>query len=77
MFPLLLVSIVITALAGWFANPVWWVASAVLAYLAVRYRQGYLGYDAEYRAYRERRIRQDRWDKRYRAERGNRASKSK
>ncbi len=73
MFPLLLVSIVITAVAGWFANPVWWVATAVLAYLAVRYRQGYLSYDAEYRAYRERRIRQDRWDRRYRRERGGAA----
>ncbi|MFH8403185.1 hypothetical protein ACH4FX_00225 [Streptomyces sp. NPDC018019] len=72
MFPLLLVSSLITIAAG-FADPVWWVATAVLVYLAVRYRQGYLGYDAEYRAYRERRIRQDRWDRRYRAERGGAA----
>ncbi|MFK8847515.1 hypothetical protein [Streptomyces sp. Ac-502] len=72
MFPLLLVSFLLTVAAG-FANPVWWLASAVLLYLAVRHRQGYLGYDAEYRAYRERRIRQDRYDKRYRAERGSTA----
>ncbi|GCD36685.1 MULTISPECIES: hypothetical protein [Streptomyces] len=72
MFPLLLVSFLLTVAAG-FANPVWWLASAVLLYLAVRFRQGYLSYDAEYRAYRERRIRQDRYDKRYRAERGGAA----
>ncbi|MEV5594733.1 hypothetical protein [Streptomyces sp. NPDC052496] len=76
MFALLLVSFLLTAIAG-LANPVWWLASAVLLYLAVRFRQGYLGYDAEYRAYRERRIRQDRYDRRYRAERGGGAAKGK
>ncbi|MFH8345826.1 hypothetical protein [Streptomyces sp. NPDC018045] len=69
MFPLLLVAIVITVVAG-FSTPLWWVAAAILVYLTVRYRQGYLVNDPDYRAYRERRIRQDRYDRRYRAERG-------
>ncbi|MEU2788382.1 hypothetical protein [Streptomyces sp. NPDC007100] len=74
MFPLLLVSIVLTVIAG-FASPLWWVASAVLVYLTVHYYRGFLRFDPEYRVYRERRIRQDRYDRRYRRERGTRAGR--
>lgn len=72
MFALLLIFLV--ALFGFgFLPPLWWVLLAVLAYGVVRRRphrgggrsRGDGSGPGDYRAYQERRLRQERWDRRY------------
>ncbi|MFJ9820276.1 hypothetical protein ACIRU3_34410 [Streptomyces sp. NPDC101151] len=61
-----------------FADHTWWLAAAALVYLYVKYGRGSPGaappagsgvLPDSYRAYRERRDRQARWERRYRRER--------
>ncbi|MFE9646682.1 hypothetical protein ACFYO0_21715 [Streptomyces sp. NPDC006365] len=80
MGTLIILAILVLAVMG-FSNPVWWIAAAALLYLHVRY--GHTGpstssggpagsparADESYRAYRQRRDRQARWERRYRRER--------
>ncbi|MFD6907414.1 hypothetical protein [Streptomyces sp. NPDC060077] len=66
MFALLL--IFLAALFGFgFLHPLWWVLLAVLAYGVVRRRphRGDGSGPGDYRAYQERQLRQERWDRRY------------
>ncbi|CAM5365758.1 hypothetical protein GCM10010329_85410 [Streptomyces spiroverticillatus] len=68
MVVLLGICVVVLVLMG-FSQPAWWLAAAVLVYLAVWYGKGSVhradgqgGY-GEYRARREQR---DKWDRKYR-----------
>ncbi|HEY8982398.1 MAG TPA: hypothetical protein VIU15_22775 [Streptomyces sp.] len=67
-----IVGIVVLVVLG-FGNHVWWLA-AVALYLLLRRPSGAVenGRPGSYQAYRERRDRQARWERRYRRERSRR-----
>ncbi|MEU5343812.1 MULTISPECIES: hypothetical protein [unclassified Streptomyces] len=83
MGTLIILAILALVVLG-FNNPVWWLAGAALLYLNFRYGrtgQGTTGSssargpsgssprgDNDYRAYRQRRDQQARWERRYRRE---------
>ncbi|MBW5423573.1 hypothetical protein GKQ77_18745 [Streptomyces sp. BG9H] len=67
--------ILLVALSGLgFLNALWWLAAAVLVFVAVRYGRGHAdsrgrGDGFEYSDYRDRRDRDNRWERRYRRQR--------
>lgn len=67
MLPFVLVVIVVLFAMG-FSNPLLWVAAGILLYIVVSAGRGGLTRDPEYLQYRERRIRNARYEKRFRRE---------
>ncbi|MFI6640174.1 hypothetical protein [Streptomyces sp. NPDC050504] len=67
MLPFVLVLIVVLFVMG-FSNPLLWVAAGVLLYIVISSGRGALTRDPEYQQYRERRIRNARYEKRFRRE---------